>query len=195
MNKNLYDKLKTNENESLVVCNDFIVKLVKCLYYFTIIFGIFMCYIIIKQQYIGIYKYLIIPFYIFFIIVFKNYVKQIVKENKNFKFKINKNNMSFYCGNNLIEIPTKQIKSIKDKSFYYDFNGNGPFNKGYHHVLAITILNNNIITDTLKNNFLKYEISENNIILELESYAFGNLKHKDYLKLIENIQSFCNIHC
>ena len=66
---------------------------------------------------------LIIPFSILVIICLKYHIKQHEHLLKTYKFKVDNNCVSFYSESKLIEISIKQIISIEDKSFYYDFNG------------------------------------------------------------------------
>lgn len=42
-----------------------------------------------------------------------------------------------------IRIPVNCIATVTDKSFYYDFDGNGPSNKGWHHEIDIEYFTDN----------------------------------------------------
>lgn len=46
-------------------------------------------------------------------------------------------------------IKTKNIVSFEDKSYYYDFNGNGSSNKEWHHKILITYTNVDGLRKTL----------------------------------------------
>lgn len=189
MNKGLYDKLQINQKEMIVFANNFVEKFRKSLFYPVIVFCIFACFMTIKYDNTGILKYLIIPFSIFYIICFKYHIKQHEYLLKTYKFKVDTNSISFYSESKLIEISIKQIISIEDKSFYYDFGGNGPYNKGWHHSFMIEISNGKEFVDYIDGEaLLVYKYLEDDNIVELQIDNL-NLKHEDYLKLIEYIKS------
>lgn len=190
MNNRLYDKLQITQNEMIVFANNFVEKFRKSLFYPVIIFCVFLSFMIIKYDNTGIFKYLIIPFSILVIICLKHHIKQHEHLLKTYKLKVDKNSVSFYSESKLIEIFIKQIISIEDKSFYYDFNGNGPYNKGWHHTFKMKISNGKEFINNIKGKALlvcKYLEDDNTVELQIDTL---NLKHEDYLKLIEYIKSY-----
>lgn len=190
MNNGLYDKLQITQNEMIVFANNFVEKFRKSLFYPMIIFCAFLSFMIIKYDNTGIFKYLIIPFSILFIICLKYHIKQHEHLLKTYKFKVDNNSVSFYSESKLIEIFIKQIISIEDKSFYYDFNGSGPYNKGWHHSFKMKISNGKEFIDNIKGKALlvyKYLEDDNTVELQIDTL---NLKHEDYLKLIDRIHSY-----
>ena len=188
MNNGFYDNLKITENELLVYANIFIEKFRKYSLYPIIIFCTFLSYMTIKYANIVILKYIIIPFSILFIICLKYNIKINGHLIETYKFKVDKKSISFYSENLLIEILIKQIISIEDKSFYYDFRGSGSYNKGWHHTFNMKISNGKeFINNIDKKALLAYKYLEEDDVVELQIGSF-NLKHKEYLKLIEYIK-------
>lgn len=186
MNNRLYDKLEITKNEMIVFANSFVEKFRKYSFYPVIIFCIFLSFMIIKYDNTGIFKYLIIPFSILIIICLKYHIKQHEHLLKTCKFKVDKNSISFYSESILIEIFIKQIISIEDKSFYYDFNGSG----GWHHTFTMKISNGKDFIDNINRKaLLAYKYLEDDDIVELQIDSL-NLKHEDYLKLIEYIKFY-----
>ena len=176
MNNGLYDKLQITQNEMIVFANNFVEKFRKSLFYPMIIFCAFLSFMIIKYDNTGIFKYLIIPFSILFIICLKYHIKQHEHLLKTYKFKVDNNSVSFYSESKLIEIFIKQIISIEDKSFYHSFK--------------MKISNGKEFIDNIKGKVLlvyKYLEDDNTVELQIDTL---NLKHEDYLKLIDRIHSY-----
>lgn len=185
----LYDELKINQKEAIVFPNQTIEKIRKYSFYPIIIFLIFLSYMVIKYDNIGIFRYIVIPFCILIIICLKYNIKSNEHLLKTYKFKVDKNSINYYCQNDskLTRIPIERIISIEDKSVYYDFRGRG--NSGWDHSFKIKILRGKEFLDNInKKTTLIYEYFEDDNYVELEIYDL-DLEHEDYLKLIHYIKS------
>ena len=181
-NTRLYDKLEISNSEMKVFANHFTEKFRKYSIYPVMIFCAFLSFMIIKHANIGAVKYLIVPFSILIIICLKYNIKQHEHLLYTYKFKVDKESLCFYSEAILIEILIKQIISVEDKSFYYDFRGRN--NRGWHHVLNIKIANGKEFIDSVdKKALFAYKNLKDDNTVELQIHSL-NLKHEDYLNLI-----------
>lgn len=142
-----YDQLLINDNEVVVNKSQALSLFKKWL---TLLVA-FMCGIfsfVCITQTTSPFRFLAIPVFALFLIYYAfGYAKIGTKENR-LILKVSRNTLE-YCGFGACIIKTENIVSVEDKSYYYDFNGNGPANKGWDHKILITYTNVDNLQKTL----------------------------------------------
>lgn len=134
-----YDQLLINGNEVIVNKSQVLSLFKKWLTLFVaLLCGIFSTVLITTTD--TPFRFLSIPVSLLFVVYYALvYAKIGTKENL-LVLKVDKNVLE-YCGFGACVIKTENIVSVEDKSYYYDFNGNGPANKGWDHKILITYTN------------------------------------------------------
>lgn len=160
------NKLILEKDGVLVVKNHFLSVFLKWLSILVILICGLFAYMMIKKM-SGWWRFLSIPIAVIFATYYTFCYAGVGKSTSEIILKITPSILLQSEMN--VEIPVKRIVAVVDRSIYYDFNGNGPSNKGWHHVIDIEYL-----TDSNKKTF----------------HLVGlGLSHADHLRVVDYLNS------
>ena len=180
-----YNKLILNEDEITIEINKIVANFLTYLFYPVILFCILICYIVIKYEN-GILRYVVIPFCIVWLIVYRIKQKSMEDKQDTFILKVNSNSIKYYVEKELVEIPIRQIMQIEDKSYYLDFEAR---HRWKHQCKIKLKCGENFINNNSRKSliFLAYRYFKDEDCVEI-TISDLRLKHEDYLKLLECIE-------
>lgn len=167
----LANKLVFQDGTACVIRNQFLSVFLKWLSILVVLIcGLFVYMMVTKLS--GWWRFLSIPFAAIFAIY---YVFGYAKVGRNTSDVILEITPSVLIQPEVnVQIPLNSIISITDQSFYYDFEGSGPSNKGWHHVIEIEYL----------------EEAEK----ETTHLTGLGLTHEDHLRVVNYLNGMCRLH-